>query len=421
MKPNKLDRRGVRSISSTRDLVLDDRNANKGTERGLGLLETSLRRYGAGRSVLADRNGRVIAGNKTVERAVEMDLPVRVVQTDGRELVVVQRQDLDLKKHKAARELAVADNRVAELDLDWDVDALRTLRDGGLEFEPFFLPDELADLLDEEIDGPIETEVPPIDRATELEAKWSTSRGQVWTIPSGTRPAVAHRLMCGDSTSESDVQQLLLKAKPKWMWTDPPYGVEYEGKTKDALTIQNDGAEGLPGLLEQTFARANRVLSDGAPIYVAHPAGALSFEFYKAFLDVGWHWHETLVWAKDALVLGHSDYHYQHEPILYGWKGKNRPWFGGRDKSSLLTIPRPKASELHPTMKPPELVADCLKNSSRVGDSGYEPFSGSGTTIVAAEQTGRICYAMEIDPRYVAVALERLSRLGIEPCLDRSA
>jgi len=411
-----MKRETVARVTGIKDLVLDDRNANRGTERGLGLLEKSLRRYGAGRSVLADRKGRVIAGNKTVERAAELGLPVRVVQTDGRELVVVQREDLDLEKHKEARELAIADNRVAELDLDWDPAVLKSLAEEGVDLEAFFSPDELAEILEEDtVDGPLEDDVPLPDQADELRAKWETASGQVWAIPSRKRTSTVHRLMCGDSTERSDVSRLVGGSRPRWLWADPPYGVEYEGKTRDALTIQNDGAAKLPSLLREAFARANEVLADGAPIYIAHPAGALSIEFARAFLEAGWHWHQTLVWLKDSIVLGHSDYHYRHEPILYGWKGKNRRWFGGRDQSSVFEIPRPKASELHPTMKPPELVLACLRNSSRAGDLGYDPFSGSGTTFVAAEQAGRACLGMEIDPKYVAVSLERLSRVGLEP------
>jgi len=409
-----------KEITDLSDLVLDEDNANRGTDRGAELLRTSLQRYGAGRSILADRHGRVIAGNKALQRAAELGLRVRVVRTDGKALVVVQRQDLDLKRHRAARELAIADNRVAQLDLDWDRDVLQALVHDGVVLEPFFLPDELAELLDGEVEGPVEAGAPPLDKAAELEASWKTCRGQVWTIPSNTRRGVVHRLLCGDSTDPADVGRLVGDGKAKWLWTDPPYGVEYEGRTKDALTIQNDGAEGLPGLLKTAFAHANNILADGSPIYVAHPAGALSLEFGKAFLEAGWHWHQTLVWLKDTMVLGHSDYHYRHEPLLYGWKaGKTRSWYGGRDQVSIFEIPRPKASELHPTMKPPELVAHCLRNSSRVADVGYEPFSGSGTTLVACEQTGRGCLGMELDPKYVAVALERLSRLGLKPCLEK--
>jgi DNA methylase len=410
------------AITDLKDLTLDPKNANRGTARGRELLETSLRRCGAGRSILVDRQGAVIAGNKTLQRAAKLGLAVRVVQTDGKELVVVQRRDLDLQRDQAARELAVADNRVAELNLDWDVEALKGLCADGVELELLFLPDELAELLGEDpFDAVEETGPPPIEKAAELQLKWATARGQVWAIPSQARPKQAHRLMCGDSTDPESVRRLVGAAEPVWMCTDPPYGVEYVGKTADALTIENDGSEGLPELLRGAFGCADQILAEGAPIYVAHPAGPLSLEFGRAFLEAGWHLHQTLVWVKDSIVLGHSDYHYQHEPILYGWKGGNRRWYGGRDKSSVIEIPRPKASELHPTMKPPELVAHCLRNSSRIGDLGYEPFCGSGTTLVAAEQTGRTCVAMEIDPKYVAVALERLALLGLEPCLENPA
>lgn len=404
-------------IKKISDLVPDDRNANKGTERGLGLLDTSLRRYGAGRSILADKNGRVIAGNKTLERAAELGLGVRVVETDGNELVVVQRTDLDLKRDKAARELAIADNRVAEIDLEWDADALKALGEDGVDLGAFFFPDELADLLGS--DGPSEEGAPPFDKAAELEAKWGTAGGQLWLISSATAPGKAHRLLCGDATSVDDVVRLVGDERLRWMWTDPPYGVEYVGRTRDALTIANDNAEALPALLRHAFARADHVLVEGAPIYVAHPPGALSVEFARAFVEAGWHWHQTLVLVKNHIVFGHSDYHYKHEPILYGWKkGKDHPWFGERDKATVFEVERPLASDLHPTTKPTELIAACLRNSSRAGDPGFEPFAGSGSTLVAAEQTGRLCFGLDIEPKYVAVTLERLAGLGLEPRLE---
>src|SRR5262249_41652623 len=177
----------------------------------------------------------------------------------------------------------------------------------------------------------------------------------------------------------------------------------------------NDGSEGLPELLRGAFAAADSVLVEGAPIYVAHPAGPLSLEFAKAFIAAGWRFHETLVWVKDSMVLGHSDYHYQHEPLHYGWEGKTRPCFGGRNRVWVLHLDRPKKSDLHPTMKPVGLVADGIQNSSAKGSLGYEPFSGSGTTLAAAHQTGRVVCAMELGPKFVAVNLERLSALGLEP------
>ncbi len=214
--------------------------------------------------------------------------------------------------------------------------------------------------------------------------------------------------------------RLVQSDRPVWLWSDPPFGVEYSGRTRDALTIDNDDAIGLPDLLRRAFGLSDEILSDGAPVYIVHPAGPLSLVFGRAFIEVGWHFHQSLVWLKDSLVLGRSDHHYRHETMLYGWKkGRERFWYGGRDQDSVFEVARPKGSELHPTTKPVELVARCLRNSSRPGDIGYEPFSGSGTTLVAAEHTGRVCRAMEIDPRYVAVALERLSALGLAPTLAR--
>jgi DNA modification methylase len=198
------------------------------------------------------------------------------------------------------------------------------------------------------------------------------------------------------------------------MWTDPPYGVSYTGKTKDALTIDNDDASGLETLLVAAFAVADDVLVEGAPIYIAHPAGRQSVTFGRSFLDRGWRLHQTLVWVKNTIVLGHSDYHYKHEPILYGYKlGQGRfgrggkHWFGGNDQASVFEVARPMASPDHPTSKPVELVIGCLRNSTKRGDLVYEPFMGSGSTLIAAEQLNRRCYGLEIDPRYCDVVVRR--------------
>lgn len=334
---------GVREIGSLADISADPRNANRGTRRGRELLATSLQRFGAGRSVLVDRRGVAIAGNKTLERAGELGLRVRVVQTDGTELVVVQRSHLDLERDPAARELAIADNRTAEVDLEWDSGAIRALLADGIELEPFFLPDELAEVLgDDMFDAVEENEPPAIDKAAELQVRWSTAPGQLWTIPSRSRPGQTHRFLCGDSTRKEDVSRLVGGNRPQWLWSDPPFGISYVGKTADALTIRNDDAAGLPDLLRASFRCADDVLVDGSPIYICQPTGPLSLEFGRAFLETGWHLHQALVWVKDVFVLGHSDYQLGHEGVLYGWRGKNRPWYGGRDKSSVIEIARPK-------------------------------------------------------------------------------
>lgn len=230
-----------------------------------------------------------------------------------------------------------------------------------------------------------------------------------------------HRLLCGDATNETDVLRLMEGERAACLWTDPPYGVEYVGKTTDALTIENDGAEELPALLRGAFALAGRVLEPGAPYYVAHPAGPLAVEFALAIRDLGWRVHEGLVWVKDVFVLGHSDYHFQHEPLLYGWtpgpgrSGRGRHegsrWYGDDAQSSVLQVPRPRRSEDHPTSKPVELVARCLLNSTRAGDLVYEPFAGSGSTLIACEQLGRVCRAIEIAPRYADVIVARWEAL----------
>jgi len=259
----------------------------------------------------------------------------------------------------------------------------------------------LDNFIESEKKEPVDAE-PQIDRAAELNEKWQVKTGDLWQIGE-------HRLLCGDSTKEQDINKLMGGDKAVCMWTDPPYGVEYVGKTKDALTIENDGAENLPELLSSAFLVADSILEEGAPIYVAHPAGALQMVFDKCFVDVGWRFHETLVWVKDSMVMGHSDYHYKHEPIIYGWKGKNRFWYSGRDQVSVFEIARPKRSSEHPTMKPPELVEACLYNSTTTGDITFEPFAGSGTTMVACHNIKRRCYANELSPNYCAVILERMS------------
>ncbi len=237
------------------------------------------------------------------------------------------------------------------------------------------------------------------------------------TIKAGDLFALGdHRLMCGDSAKMDDLVRLMDGARADCLWTDPPYGVAYVGKTKAALTIKNDGW-GADALVAAVFANALAAVVDGAPFYCASPPGSRSFTFWRAIVDAGWQFHEELVWVKDAMVLGHSDYHFRHEPILYGYapgegrsgRGKHAGthWYGDNSQTSVLEFDRPKRSEEHPTMKPVELVAAMLANSSPQGGGILEPFSGSGTTIIAAEQLGRRCYAMEIDARYCLVAIRR--------------
>jgi site-specific DNA-methyltransferase (adenine-specific) len=192
------------------------------------------------------------------------------------------------------------------------------------------------------------------------------------------------------------------------MWSDPPFGVGYVGKTSEQLVVHGDDADDLGPLLRDAFAAMDRVLKPGAAIYVAHPAGPNAVVFGHAFLEVGWHFHQGLVWVKDALVLGHSDYHYQHECIIYGWKsGATRTWLSDRSEVTLFAIDRPHASPDHPTSKPVALVLGQIGHNVPRGGVIVEPFCGSGTTLIAAEQLGISCRAIELSPAYCQVILDR--------------
>jgi DNA modification methylase len=398
----------MQEISHISDLIPDDINANRGTEAGRSLVEQSLAQYGGGRSILLDKNCKIIAGNKTVEAAGKIGMDnVIIVQTDGTQIVAVQRMDLDMDADPKARELAIADNRSSELGLEWDPYALQKLADFGVNFETFWNEDDFKQLLKSNgvpaesglIDGADPDEFPD-----DIECRCSL--GDIWKLG-------RHRMRCGDSTDAIGVHELMDGELADIMWTDPPYGVSYIGKTADALTIENDGADGLPQLLDGSFAAANAILLPGAPIYVAHPAGSLSIVFATEFVK-RWRLHETLVWIKDSMVLGHSDYHYKHESILFGYKpgGGRRGrggsgWFGDNCQVSVFEVPRPKRSEEHPTMKPVELISLMLVNSCPPAGLIYEPFGGSGTTIIAAEIHGSRCYANELDPHYCDVIITR--------------
>ena len=250
----------------------------------------------------------------------------------------------------------------------------------------------LEDLL---LDGLLDPdEAPPLQRDP------VSRRGDLWELGD-------HRLLCGDSTDPSEIRRLVGDLLMQFLWTDPPYGVDYVGKTKKSLRLKNDNEVRLAALLRAVLANVDAVLADRSPVYVASPSGKNSRIFLNALDEVDWHVHQTLVWVKDGFVLGRSDHHYQHELILYGWRGGRARWRGGRTISSVFEIPRPRRSTEHPTIKPVQLVEEQLLHSTVRGDPGIDPFAGSGTTIIAAERLQRRCFAAELDPLYVDVAVRR--------------
>lgn len=241
---------------------------------------------------------------------------------------------------------------------------------------------------------------PKIELAEELQRKWATAAGQRWTLGD-------HVLICGDSRDLAQVQGLMGGEKADLIVTDPPYGINYIGKTKKALKIKNDDPEGLQALLDEALGNALKVSRAGAVWYVTAPPGPPSLEFMR-FLMANGILRQILAWVKDSMVLGRSDYHYQHELIYYGWTpGAKHLVPPDRTETSVWNIPRPKRSEQHPTMKPIELFVRAVVNSSVKGAIVYDAFVGSGTTIMACESCGRKARAMEIDPNYAAVVLQR--------------
>jgi len=390
----------TKPITRVSQLIPDPKNANLGTERGNAFIERSIREYGLGRSILLDKKGRIIAGNKTVENAGALGIEeVQVIQTDGKRIIAVQRMDLDMAKDPKARELALADNRAAELNLEWAGDVLAEMGQ-EIDLQPFFSASELAAIVGKHAtyeDAP----EPQLDKADELQRKWRTKRGQLWEIPSHVAPGAKHRLVCGDSTKKEEVARLWANvpqdAAPVLMVTDPPYGVDYgaivagrENQKKGGWTdIKNDALsdDDLLALLTGAFSLCNALVA-----FVWHPAGARRFLFWKALESNGWRISQEIIWVKNALVFGRADYQWRHEPCLYAKReGAGRQ--EDRTQTTVWEFNKPHDS-VHPTQKPVELFRRSVENHSTAGQGCYDPFGGSGTLLVACEQTGRTGYAV---------------------------
>jgi hypothetical protein len=265
-----------------------------------------------------------------------------------------------------------------------------------------------------------EAEVSP-EKADELKAKWRTERGQLWKCG-------PHKLICDDSANQPAVAHLWADTnlRVRMIFADISWGVQYAQKTRwinhhrggpGRRAIENDSLK--PRELQKLFAAALNVAREyalpGAAIYATVPSVFLKY-FIQGLEDGGFSYRHCLIWLKQTFVLGRSDYHYRHEPVLYGWIGNGPHYFiDDRTQDSVFEVDRPMVSDLHPTTKPIALIAKMVANSSRPGELIYDPFAGSGSTILAAHQLGRIGYGCEIDPAYVAVTLERLSLLGLKP------
>ena len=291
--------------------------------------------------------------------------------------------------------LRIADNKTGEI-AEWNEDLLRAelkaLEEAGFGIEDLgFDNSELEALLQGDVSVSVGETDP--NAAPEVPEVAVSRLGEVYVLGN-------HRLVCGDSTKAEDVGRVCKEGEADMWLTDPPYNVAYEGS--NGLTIQNDSMEDVKfrEFLRTAFGHAEKALKPGAPFYIFH-ADSEGYNFRGACHDIGLRVRQCLVWKKNALVLGRQDYQWIHEPCLYGWKeGGPHPWYADRSQTTVMEFNKPKKNDVHPTMKPVEMLVYLLQNSSKRGDVVLDTFGGSGSTLIACEQTGRVCKTVELDPRY---------------------
>ena len=399
------------------ELVQDQHNFNKGTAEGEKLMQKSLTELGAGRSILIDKDGNIIAGNKTQKAAIAAGIQkVRVIESDGSELIAVKRTDLSIDSKKG-RELALADNVTTQVNLAWDAVELDTVAaQEGIDLPDWGLdPKDLGIAQEQE---PQEAQEDDFDEEKDPVAT-ICQEGDVWQLGE-------HRLMCGDSTKAEDVARLMDGELATMFITDPPYGVSYTDKNEflnsiDAsqrLTnaIQNDShkPEEMEKFWVAAFTIGYNFTKERMSYYITAPQGGdLLLLLLQAIRTSGFALKHSMVWNKNNHVLGRCDYNYKHEPIIYGWKQKGTHDFYGKGKfkTNVWDIPKPLKNDLHPTMKPVALIENMLLNNSIEGDIALDLFGGSGTTLIACEQLHRKARLMELDPHYCDVIIARWEKL----------
>lgn len=420
------------------DLVGDPGNVRTHDDRNISAIAASLKRFGQQKPIVIDSKNVVRAGNGTLAAAKQLgwdSISVVVTDLDGADAVA----------------FAIADNRTAEL-ANWDNELLRrSLEELKSDQELYaacgFTDDELGEMYrDDELNGVGEDQVP------DLPLEPITKPGDIFSLGN-------HRLICGDSTDLAVLERLFGEALASMCFTDPPYNVAYEGKTADALTIENDEMDDDSFLqfLRDVFSGVHAFLRDGSVVYVCH-ADIEAANFIKAFTDAGLLYKQCVIWLKNTLVLGRKDYHSKHEPILYGWKPGRHRFYAGRKqttawdemdgicitdagdghviqatvngKTFAVKVPsfeilasgddqettvwnfkKPHRNAEHPTMKPVELCARAISHASKRGEIVFDPFLGSGSTLIASEQLSRICYGCELDPKYCDVIVKRWENL----------
>lgn len=374
---------------TTASLVPYARNSRTHSAEQIDQISASISEWGFTNPILIDPDGGIIAGHGRLLAAQKLGIyEVPCIVADGW---------TDAQK----KAYVIADNKLA-LNAGWDNDML-AVEFGELKELGFDLPltgfsdDEIAALSPQIVDGLTDEDAVP-----EVPVEPVTRLGDVWLLGN-------HRLMCGDSTSVDAVEKLMDGQKADMWLTDPPYNVAYEGKTKAALKIENDsmGDEQFRMFLRDACIAADAVMKAGAVFYIWH-ADSEGYNFRGACKDAGWKVRQCLIWKKQTMVMGRQDYHWKHEPCLYGWKdGAGHLWATDRKQTTILEFDRPSRNGDHPTMKPVALFEYQMLNNTKGDDVVLDSFGGSGTTLLAAEKNGRKARLMELDPKYCDVIVKR--------------
>ena len=362
-------------------------NARTHSPEQVNKLRSSLREFGFINPIIIDRDYGVIAGHGRLLAAKEENI---------KEVPCVFADHLTEAQKKA---YIIADNRMA-MDAGWDEELLRVEIE-ALQAEAFdlsltgFDEKELSDLFEDDSD----VQEDDFDVDAELKESAVTKMGDVWTLG-------RHRLVCGDSTEPATYEVLMQGQKANLVLTDPPYNVNYEG-TAGKIKNDNMADDKFYQFLLDAFVNMEHVMADDASIYVFH-ADTEGLNFRKAFADAGFYLSGCCIWMKPSLVLGRSPYQWQHEPCLYGWKKKGKhQWYSDRKQTTIWAFDKTKKNTDHPTMKPIPLLAYPIKNSTMSNTLVLDPFGGSGSTLIACEQTDRSCYTIELDEKFCDVIVKR--------------
>lgn len=372
------------------DLIPYARNSRTHSDEQVAQIAASIKEFGWTNPILTDGDNGIIAGHGRLAAARKLG---------HEEVPTIELVGLTETQKKA---YIIADNRLA-LNAGWDNEML-TIELNDLMADGFALeilgfdPKELNALLEPEVVEGLTDE----DAVPEVPEEPKTKPGDIYQLGK-------HRLMCGDSCSTNDMEKLCDGQLVDMWLTDPPYNVAYEGKTKDALTIQNDsmGDDQFRQFLRDAYVTADLVMKPGAVFYIWH-ADSEGYNFRGAAQDAGWKVRQCLIWKKSTMVMGRQDYHWKHEPCLYGWKeGAGHLWATDRKQTTILEFDKPSRNGEHPTMKPVALFEYQMLNNTKGGDIVLDSFGGSGTTLLAAEKHGRYARIMELDPKYCDVIVKR--------------